>query len=98
MTTIHAMYERQPSFTANDQQPGATRYTISAGIFTLADCTGGAPTAAEIQAHLNPPANSGADLASRNNAVAEDDLSRAIEANDTKGALLIVQTLLQERR
>lgn len=98
MTIIHAMYEREPKFSANDQQPGATRYPISAGIFNFADCTGGAPTNAEIQAHLNPPAEGAAELFSRKNSESSDDLSRAIDAGDTKGALLIVQTMLQERR
>lgn len=54
MSTIRCIYhDRAPDFPATDQHPDAARYKVGA---CWVDAIGGAPTAEEIAAVLNPPA------------------------------------------
>ena len=52
MSTIRVIYGREPNFPATDQHPDAVRYKIGA---RWVDAIGGKPSAAEIDAVLNPP-------------------------------------------
>lgn len=97
MSTIRAMYEKDPGFPATDQHPNAVRYPIIAGVYRFADAIGGQPTQAEVDALLKPvPQNTDA-LATRQKAAALEQLERAIGTGDTTAALRIVHTLLQEK-
>lgn len=52
MSQIRVIYEAEPKFPATDQHPDALRYRI--GRYWV-DAVGGEPSAAEVDAILNPP-------------------------------------------
>ena len=58
MSTIRCIYfDDAPRFPATDQHPDAVRYTVrsdSLGRDVVVDAIGGKPTAAEVDAVLNP--------------------------------------------
>lgn len=80
MTRIRSIYEVEPNFPATDQHPNAERFPVSIGIFRFADCVGGAPTQAELEAHLGLDAAGMAEKAR----LAADEAERAEAKADSQ--------------